>query len=205
VTVRARIRLPGPLALALLAIVGGSSLAIAQPLPLKVTPDSSGFVQLSRGSQRLRVDLRMDVPGCIGELRDSSTGERFKAGAPLRVLDVSARDNRHYILLAAIAQPNCNVQGMCGAPSEPNVNLIWLNVTAELAVDKKQVVAVEDCRKARSAEGLPENWPRQFHLVNDKISIAFTDYSPDRPDVVGKAEYDRQSPDAGIRVTLPKP
>jgi len=188
---------------ALLLIVGACA-SVIKPGRLIVTPEPAGFVQLASGAAHVRVDLRGDVPGCLGERYDPTTGERSGSDAALEVLDISNRAGRSYILLSAVAPPNCNVQGMCGAAPQPNVSLIWLKVTSEMTVEDKQTVVVEDCRTDRSVEGLPDDWAEHLRTGDGKLRITFRQSGPAGQDVTGTAEYDRRSPEAGIRLGGPR-
>jgi hypothetical protein len=169
-----------------------------------VKPDRAGFVQLSDGPRKRRVDLRQDVPGCLGQLYDPSTGQRMRSDASLNVLDLVHREARHYVLLSAIAPPNCNVQGMCGAASEPNVSLIWLKLAPNLTVEEKQAVVLVDCRTDRSVEGVPEDWATHLRLVDGKLLLAFRESGADGKDVSARVEYDRRMPEQGIHVIGPR-
>lgn len=191
-----------PIGLALFVIVGASCTPpVALPPSFEVTPERAGFVQLSRGADHIRLDLRDDIPGCLGERYDPTTGETFESGDTLRVLDVSDRGGRHYVLMLAIAEPNCNVQGRCGGAPSPNLNLIWIKVTPELVVEEKQTVIVEDCETGRFVDEVPDGWERQMQVPRDKLSITIRETTPDTGNAISRAEYDRQSPEAGIRVT----
>jgi hypothetical protein len=108
------------------------------------------------------------------------------------------------VLLSAIAPANCNVQGMCGAASEPNVSLIWIKLAPDLTVEDKQTVVLVDCQTDRSVEGVPDEWATQLHLVEGKLKIAFRESASDGRDITGQVEYDRRTPEQGIRVTGPR-
>jgi hypothetical protein len=185
--------------LGLFLAAGGRAAAGAPEFDAKADP--KGYLQLSDGSRKRRLDLRDDVPGCIGQRYDPTTGERGAADASLIVLDTADRDGRHYVLLSAIAQPNCNVQGMCGAAAEPNVSLIWLKLKSDLTIESKQTVALVDCRTDRSVAGVKDDWDAtDLKLVDGKLRLAFDEAGA----AGGRVEYDRQSADQGIRVTAPR-
>jgi hypothetical protein len=186
-----------------LSVAAGGRAAAGAP-QLTVKPDRTGFVQLSDGPRKRRLDLRQDVPGCLGQLYDPSTGQRVRSDASVTVLDLVHREARHYVLLSAIAPPNCNVQGMCGAASEPNVSLIWLKLAPNLAVEEKQTVVLVDCQTDRSVEDVPDEWATHLHLVDGKLGLAFRESGADGKDVSGRVEYDRRTPEVGIRVAGPR-
>ena len=106
--------------------------------------DHAGVVRVMDRTRGRQIDLRHDIVGCLGEVYDHTTGERFADGDKKTLLDVTEDHGEHFILLSAEAAANCDVQSRCGgAPS--NVTLIWLEIAADLSLESKQAFAVEDC------------------------------------------------------------
>jgi hypothetical protein len=193
------------LAIVLFVVIGCPSLAFAQG-KIDVRWEKNAGVRISQGKNVSRIDLREDIIGCLGELFDGSTKQRFGSGLrKTQVLDVVGSDGQHYVLLSAATAPNCNVQGRCGA-GDNDVTLIWLQVGADLAVIRKQVFAAEDCIAARWIEGMPENWDSTLTLSAGSLTLSFTEDVYDRTadklqEFTGQAVYDRRSASEGIRIT----
>jgi hypothetical protein len=195
---------------AVLCVVAGTpSVALAQG-GVDVRWERNGVVRVSQGRNVSRIDLSKDISGCLGRVFDGSTNERFGSGLhKTHVFDVTSRDGQHFLLVGAVAAPNCNVQGQCGA-GDDDVTLIWLHAGADLALVRKQVFAVEDCVYARWVEGLPDDWSSNLKLTAGLLMFNFTEtvYDPDAGksrDFSGQAIYDRQSASDGIRITrVPK-
>ena len=193
------------LATVLLVLIGCPSLAFAQG-KIEVRWEKNASVRISQGKNVSRIDLRDDIIGCLGELFDGSTKQRFGSGLrKTQVLDVVDGDGQHYVLVSAATAPNCNVQGQCGA-GDNDVTLIWLHLGADLAVIRKQVFAAEDCVAARWIEDMPDDWDSTLKLSGGSLKLSFTESVYDRAadklqDFSGQAIYERQSAADGIRIT----
>lgn len=185
------------LALSVVVFFAGGPVQAAPSL--SVTWQPGGIVRLKEGPRTSRVNLSQDIAGCLGQMYDPTTGERFGKGeGKSRVLDVTTIQGRRFVLLIAPASANCNVQGRCGA-ADPNVTLIWLEIAADLSISRKQTFAVVDCFASRGIKGAPDDWADTLSLVNGSLAITFTDFGG--PDVVGTVGYSRAAADQGLRVS----
>ena len=200
---RHRSEVPMRLAALLVCIIVYPSLALAQG-KIDMRWDRNGIVRVSQGRNVRRIDLSRDIAGCVDRVFDSSNNERYGSGLhKTQVLDVTSRDGEHFLLLSAVAAPNCNVQGQCGA-GDDNVTLIWVHVGADLAVANKQSFVLRDCVSARSVDGLPDDWPSNLKLTAGSLKLSFseTTYGADKvEELSGQVVYDRQSASEGIRIT----
>ena len=178
----------------------------AQPAPnsLTVRWESGGVLRLSQSGRDATIDLSEDIVGCLGQLYDGATRERFGSGeGPNKVLDVAEVEGRRFLLLSAAAAPNCNVQGACGA-GDPNVTLIWLHIAPDLSVAAKKTFTVEDCLAARWVEGEPEDWRGKLALSDGVLALRFKEIdrrSTDMAEITGRVTYDRKTPAAGIVIS----
>lgn len=165
-----------------------------------------GVLNLTAGDRQKQVSLSRDIVGCLGELFDSSNGERLGKGEGSNtVLDVSEEDGHRFVLMSAVAAPNCNVQGACGAGG-PDVTLIWLHVGADLSILEKQVFAVEDCRAPRWVEGQSDDWFKRVALKDGVLTLNFTemvDAGATMSEASGRVTYDTRAARSGIQVVRP--
>lgn len=166
--------------------------------------ERGGIVRLSDGTRVTRVNLSDDIVGCLGQLYDRSTGEKFGPGeGRSRVLDVTELDGHRYILLTAVAAPNCNVQGRCGA-GDSNVTLIWLDVAPDLSVASKKAFTVEDCVEARWVDDERDDWRDKVGLVDGRLTIKFKEFdrsSSERAEISGRVTYERRDARIGFVVS----
>jgi hypothetical protein len=195
------------LAAVLLVVIGCPSFAFGQGR-LDVRWEKNAIVRLSQGRDVNRIDLSQEISGCTSEVYDRTTGRRFGHGLrKTQVLDVTGRDGQHFVLLSAVAAPNCNVQGRCGA-GDDEVTLIWLHVGADLVLVRKQAFEVEDCEYPRTVEGQPDDWKSNLKLTAGSLKLSFNErtYSSDKPqEFSGQVIYNRQSASEGIQITrVPK-
>jgi hypothetical protein len=140
-------------------------------------------------------------------LFDGSTGERIPSDGQVRLIDATDKGGHYYVLLAASAPPNCNVQGQCGASSRPDTTVIWLKLASDLSIEETRNFVVEDCRAGRSVEQEPDDWADRVRLIDGKLVLVFREYGQGRngADVTGRLEYERSAPERGIQVSRPAP
>ena len=187
-----------------LVLVGNPGRLGHQALPsLSVAWERGGILRLTEGSRVSRVNLSQDIVGCLGQMYDSSTGERFGVGEGTnRILDVATSQGRRFVLLGAIAAANCNVQGQCGAAG-PNVTVIWLEIAADLSVVKRQTFAVVDCRASRWIDGAADDWADRVALAGGSLLIGFTELAGSN-NVTGTVRYDRKTASLGLEISRSK-
>ena len=184
-------------------ILDAASCRSAAQFRVRWQPDA--VLSVTEGSRRTQVSLRPDIAGCLGQVFDGSTGERYGSGDRRRtVLDVKEENDDRFILLSAVAAPNCNVQGRCGA-ADSDVTLIWLHVGADLSIKEKQVFAVENCREQRWVDDQPADWSDRIALTNGVLSLKFTEVpdaaTPGIPEVSGRVLYDTRAARSGLQVS----
>ncbi len=191
----------------LLLLVGSLGCRSLEPaVALEAEWEKDAVVRLSQGHRVAWVDLQGDIEGCHGEMFDPTTGEHFGSGlGKIRVLDVAESGGQHFVLVSALAYPNCNIQGECGAAG-PNVTLIWLQLGGDLSVVAKEAFTVEYCRHGRWVEGLGDDWPFRISLSGGSLRLTFKEQVSDPGtegyhEVTGQVTYDRRTPAAGIQVT----
>lgn len=109
-----------------------------------VSPGTDGTVSVATAGRHVSVDLRSEITGCYRDLYDSMDGTTIGSGAHIVALDVNRIGERIYVLLQVSSSPNCNVQGRCGA-GDSDEQLIWLEMTDDLNVLGRQVVALSSC------------------------------------------------------------
>jgi hypothetical protein len=144
--------------------------------------ERGGVLSVQEGSRTVHINLSDDIVGCLSQLYDGATRERFGSGEkPGRILDVTEAKGHRFILAAAIAAPNCNVQGHCGA-GDDNVTLIWVKLATDLSVIAKNAFAVADCRRNRWVEGERPG-------------------TREMGDLPGQVSYTREAASAGMTIT----
>src|SRR6266542_624872 len=128
---------------------------------IKVYPARGKRIRIVAGTERTLVNLTDDVSGCL-ELFDPTISQR-RTRQPLRikVIDRVSKDDKHYLVLLAEAQSNCNVQGRCGASTDHT--LIWLKLDSGLKLEKKQSAVKIDCRM--NIDMIDPEYGRQDELI----------------------------------------
>lgn len=117
--------------------------------PLRITAVEGGWVRVTQAQGRTAINLQNEIHGCTAQLYDSFTGDRAGLGYSLRVIEEVQRGGFWYLVLQADSNPNCNVQGECGAGG-PNTDLIWLKLNRRLEVVAKQAENLADCQTGRT-------------------------------------------------------
>jgi hypothetical protein len=176
--------------------------------PVSLKELDEGRLRLTRGSQKLVLNLARDISGCPGRVYDPSTNEEFEGGASFEVVDETEKGPYTYVVLLASAAPNCNIQGECGAGGS-DTTLLWLKLSRDLKLAGKQAFGIDDCRAGRSAritretdpEGeIPETYfeikPKDLPWNGDVLKV---DYEQDQGATVRRLIYDRRNPDAGFK------
>jgi hypothetical protein len=171
-----------------------------QQSSLKVEGRGDGSLVIKDGKRSVQIDVRKDLPGCVGRLYDP-TDRDWHADAMLdfKLLANASGDGGHYILLAASVSPNCNVQGQCGA-ADSNVGLLWLHLDPGLSLDGKQAFPIESCQDSRLVQDDRDDWVQRLHFIGDLLTIDFEE--PDAKDgrTTGQVIYDRRAPEAGFKI-----
>jgi hypothetical protein len=168
---------------------------------IKVYPARGKRIRIVAGTERTLVNLTDDVSGCL-ELFDPTISQR-RTREPLRikVIDSVSKDDRHYLVLLAWAQSNCNVQGHCGASTDHT--LIWLKLDSGLKLEKKQSAVIVDCRT--SIDMIDTEYDSQdrliIKLVRGRLAIEYGDTFDDNVRTLSQLAYDRKFPERGFVIT----
>lgn len=164
----------------------------------------AGRVRLTRGTQKLVLNLGPDISGCKSRLYDPMEHVSSDADVRFETVDETRQGAYTYLVLLAGAPPNCNVQGMCGA-GEESLTLIWLKLDKDLKLAGKQAFAVDECPVQRliRIEGkdvlgpdLVEIKARDLPWTGDVLKV---EYEEDEGKTVRRLIYDRRNPDAGFK------
>jgi hypothetical protein len=167
---------------------------------LTVQGRSDGSLVINDAKRSVQIDVRKDLPGCVGQLYDpTDRGWHADAMLDFKLLDDATRNGGHYVLFAASVSPNCNVQGQCGA-ADSNVALLWLNLDPGLSVEDKQAFPIESCQDSRLVQDDRDDWVQKLHFIGDLLTIDFEE--PDAKDgrTTGQFIYDRRAPEAGFKI-----
>jgi len=156
------------------------------------------------------VDLSNDVSGCLDLIAPAFTRRIMKESLGIKVIDIVKKDDRLYLLLLAIAESNCNVQGYCGAARDQT--LILLKLGAGLKLEEKKSVILGDC-KANIEIIEPEV---DYNFMGDPVvNLVFVDgkltivydkivYGPDGDEEAhtsSRLVYDRNFPEQGFDIS----
>jgi hypothetical protein len=168
---------------------------------IKVYPARGKRIRIVAGTERTLVNLTDDVSGCL-ELFDPTISQRITR-QPLRikVIDRVSKDDKHYLVLLAEAQSNCNVQGYCGATTD--LTLIWLKLDAGLKLEGKQSAIIVDCQANISLTD--QEYDRQYgliiKLVRGRLAIEYGNTIDDEVRTLSQLVYDRKFPERGFVIT----
>jgi hypothetical protein len=174
-------------------------------IPLKVSKAARGRVRITNGKFQAVVDLEKDISGCFDLYDPTDRKFRVKDSAGITVIDIVSKDAKHYIVLLADAESNCNVQGHCGAARD--YTLIWLKLDDHLKLEDKRAAVIEDCRS--SIFVIEPDYPREpdkdleLKLVDGKLNLKYGDISKDSADS-SRLIYDRNAPEKSFLITTEK-
>ena len=159
-------------------------------------------IRLVSGTHRKLLNLAEDIQGCFGDLRYEGYPPRKtygRAAAKLVVVDKVMKDDKRYVILHFSAPSNCNVAGHCGG--ETDHTLVWLKLDAQLALEEKRAVAVQQCQASLLLADLEEdaNGNVSLKLKQGKLVVKYEDNSGDA--VSHTLSYDRRLPEQGLVIT----
>ncbi len=169
---------------------------------IKVYPALGKRIRIVAGTKRTLVDLTDDISGCL-ELFDYSypPPRKWKQPLGIKVIDRVSKDDKHYLVLLAKAQSNCNVQGYCGAATDHT--LIWLKLDAGLKLEEKQSAVIEDCKS--NIYMTDQEYDRQdelvIKLVRGRLAIEYGNTIDDNVRTLSRLVYDRKFPEQGFVIT----
>lgn len=172
--------------------------------PVAVKGIGEGRIRLTRASQKLVLDLGREISGCKGRLYDPMTKEESEGGVGFEVVDETEKAPYTYVVLFASANPNCNVQGECGAGGE-DITLVWLKLTRDLTPAGRQTFAVADCRAGRSVKVEGKDGAdlslqaKDLLWTGDRLQIEYYEQAGSSGTMLRRLIYDRQYPDAGLQ------
>ncbi len=178
--------------------------------PIKIRGLANAQLSLTLGGLSSTVNLAGDLAGCTTGTYDVTDPKSRPSPTPLepRVLDQIQQGARWYVVLQLSQQGNCNVQGRCGA--SVSVNLVWLELNAQLALLRKQSLAVDNCMSdtvltdwaGRVRSAVSETSTPSFELRNGILQVSFqqNDYT-NKVTTVFSLRYDRRAPEQGFKIS----
>jgi hypothetical protein len=197
-------------------VVWGIALAQSMPAqqsprdPVRIVGLTGAQLRFTLGSVSSSVNLTNDLSGCTAGTYDGSDPKSRPSPTPLnpRVLDQVQKNARWYVVLQLSQQGNCNVQGMCGAST--TINVVWLELNAQLALLRKQSVAVEHCVTetvltdwaGRVRNAVRDGQTPSFELRNGLLLLSYqqNDYTK-KVTTISSLRYDRRAPERGLVVS----
>lgn len=184
-----------------LALICGQPAWGQNTAAIKVYPARGKRIRIVAGTERTLVNLTDDVSGCL-ELFDPTISQR-RTREPLRikVIDRVGKDDKHYLVLLAWAQSNCNVQGRCGASTDHT--LIWLKLDSGLKLEKKKSAVIVDCRmNIDMIDSVYDSQDRLIiKLVRGRLAIEYGNTFDDNVRTLSQLVYDRKFPERGFVIT----
>lgn len=165
---------------------------------IKVYPARGKRIRIVAGTERTLVDLTDDVSGCLELFDPTISWRRTRRPLSIKVIDRVSKDDRHYLVLLAEAQSNCNVQGYCGAASDHT--LIWLKLAAGLKLEEKQSAVIEDCKSnIYVADPAYDRLDKLvIKLVRGRLAIEYGNTIDDEVRTLSQLVYDRKFPERGF-------
>jgi hypothetical protein len=168
-------------------------------------------VRVVAGEYKTILDLSKDVSGCLApydSMQPRQKLPRYPLG--LKVIDSIRIDNTYYLVIAAGAMPNCNIQGECGA-ADNDITLIWLKMNEHLHLQDKQAVLIDACRqRVRLVNPVQSDALSQWNALRMVRGELAVDYeaeaeTADEPVVKSHLAYDRKAPERGLVIRAGKP
>lgn len=180
--------------------------------------NKTGGIVVTRGKARATINLSRDAAGCAyvppGERkRQLDAIECTAPPATFKLIDATVKNNQIYLVVLTEAMGNCNVCGQCGASEA--FGLVWLQLSANLRVIKKQSVPLELCIESRSlispeiqindaddnetlnlslqGDSLKIELEKEIYGENDKFTYEFS-----------RLEYNRKTPEKGFVIKTEK-
>jgi hypothetical protein len=168
---------------------------------IKVYPAHGKRIRIVAGTERTLVNLDDDISGCLDLFDPTLSQRRTNRPLGIKVIDRVSKGAKHYLVLLAEAQSNCNVQGYCGAASDHT--LIWLKLGAGLKLEEKQSTVIEDCKSNISVAD-PE-YDRLDELVikvvRGMLAIEYGNTFDADVRTLSQLVYDRRLPEQGFVIT----
>lgn len=168
---------------------------------LKISSAGGKKVRIALDPRKRMIDLSNEVLGCTELFDPAAPGRRIHDAARIGIVDWVHKGRRHYVVFWALANANCNVQGHCGAGE--NCTLLWLQLDAELRLEKKQAVVVQDCMAATGVPDMDLEEPGARLLLKEgRLDLRFGDLVADNPSL-SRLVYERAACEKGLVVTPP--
>jgi hypothetical protein len=168
---------------------------------IKVYPARGKRIRIVAGTERTLVNLTDDISGCLELFDPTISQRRTRQPLGIKVIDRVSKDEKHYLVLLAEAQSNCNVQGRCGATTDHT--LIWLKLDAGLKLEGKQSAVLVDCRmNIDMADPEYDSQDRPvIKLVRGRLSVEYGNTIDDGVRTLSQLVYDRKFPERGFVIT----
>jgi hypothetical protein len=169
---------------------------------IKVSPARGKRIRIVAGAEQAYINLTDDVSGCLDLFDPHSETYRWKQPLWIKVIDRVRKDDKHYLVLLARAQSNCNVQGYCGAATDHT--LIWLKLGAGLKLEEKKSAIIEDCKSniylIDSAYDRLDGRPI-IKLVSGRLTVEYGKTLDDNVRTLSRLVYDRKFSEQGFVIT----
>jgi hypothetical protein len=125
----------------------------------------------------------------------------------LKVIDSIRIGGTYYLLIAAGARPNCNIQGECGA-ADNDMTLIWLKMSEHLHLQDKQAVLIDACRqRVRLVNPVQSDALSQWdalRMVRGELTVDYETQVDISEEVKSHLVYDRSTPEKGLIIQTQK-
>jgi hypothetical protein len=158
-------------------------------------------IRIVAGAEQAYINLTEDVSGCLDLFDPHSPEYRWKQPLWIKVIDRVRKDDKHYLVLLARAQSNCNVQGFCGAATDHT--LIWLKLGIALKLEEKKSAVIEKCKSNIYLND--SEYDRQgelvIKLVRGRLAIEYGNTIDDNVRTLSRLVYDRKFPEQGFVIT----
>jgi hypothetical protein len=148
--------------------------------PLTVKSCGGKKISVAQGTQKRVIDLGHEVSGCTELYDPAEPKQRIHDSIRVGTIDHTFQDRKHYLVIWAMANANCNVQGHCGAGEDCTV--VWLRLDESLKPEKRQAVVVKECRAETGIPDMDEENPGAcLQLAQGKLLVKFGDLITDTP------------------------
>lgn len=185
---------------------------------ISVRGNKTGGIVVTRGKARATINLSKDAPGCAyvpprEYKRRLDTIECTASPATFKLIDATVKNNQIFLVVQTEAMGNCNVCGQCGASEA--FGLVWLQLSANLRLMKKQSVPLEVCIQDISiiSPAVIINDPEDNQILNlslkgDRLKIELEKAIYGENDTTvyefSRLEYNRKTPEKGFVIKTEK-
>lgn len=159
-------------------------------------------IEVAVGRQRRVIDLEREISGCTELFDPAAPSRRIHDSARIGVIDRVYKNRKHYLVIWALANGNCNVQGHCGAGGD--CTLVWLQLDESLKPEKRQAVVVQECRAETGIPDMDLEFPgKRLRLSDGRLEVKFGDLISETP-AWTHVFYEHDGCEKGLVVTAPE-